>query len=225
MGGDIVDLGGPLASLVVRTGLVAIIVAVAVGCVAWLRPGVATQPASVAEPGEDIEPHGRRFVRLAFGALWVADGLLQLQPLMPAGFISADIEPHLSDQPAPLRSLAEVLIRAWDRHPVVADASVAWFEIGLGVLLVVCRRGRAARAVAWLAIVASVLIWLVGEGLGGLDLRRSGMAHWRPRRCARLRRRGCAAVACVVMVDERAGGRDLSDILRSHGSSGPRCSR
>ncbi len=174
MGGDVVDLGGPLASLLIRTGMVALIIAVIVGGLAWLRRAKATQQVSANEPDEDAEPRGRRFVRLAFAALWIADGLLQLQPLMPAGFVSADIEPHLSAQPAPLRSLTEVLIRAWNRHPVLADTAIASFEIGVGVLLVLCLRGKAARAVAWLSIVAAVLIWLVGEGLGGLTAAGAG---------------------------------------------------
>jgi cytochrome oxidase Cu insertion factor (SCO1/SenC/PrrC family) len=168
VGGDIVDLGGPLASLLVRIGLVAVVVAVAVGCLVWLRRGGAATRTTAGRLAQEVEPRGRQFVRLAFGMLWIADGLLQLQPLMPAGFVSQNIDPHLNDQAAPLRSLVEVLTRAWDRHPVVADMAVVCVEIGLGVLLVTCRRGRAGRAVAWFAIVAAVLIWVLGEGLGGL---------------------------------------------------------
>src|SRR6476469_8595251 len=178
VGGDIVDLGGPRASLLLRTGLGALVVGLVAGLIAGLAMVLrrrAPQPASASEPSnEPPEPGGRRFVRIAFAALWIVDGLLQMQPLMPAGFVGSAIEPHLATQPALLRSLVGVLTRAWSRHPVVADVAVVWFEIGLGALLLLCRRGRASRAAAWLAIAAGVLIWVVGEGFGGLTTSGAG---------------------------------------------------
>ncbi len=174
MSGDIVDLGAPLASLFLRTGLIAFAVALVatIGLGVWHRahpPGTGAPEATE----QAVEPKGRRFVRLAFGLLWIADGLLQLQPLMPAGFVGTDVEPNVAG-PAPLRDLIGVLTRAWTRHPVVADVAVAWFEIGLGGLLLLVSRGRASRAVAWLAIAAGALIWVVGEGFGGLTTSGAG---------------------------------------------------
>lgn len=178
MGGDIVDLGGPLASLLLRTGLVALAVGLLAAVGTALRSRTlrrAPSSESADEPADEpAEPRGRRFVRVGFAALWIIDGLLQMQPLMPAGFVGSVIDPHLAGQPAPLRSLVGVLTRAWGRHPVVADVAVVWFELGLGALLLLCRRGRASRAAAWLAIVAGVLIWVVGEGFGGLTASGAG---------------------------------------------------
>ena len=112
-------------------------------------------PPAVPVPAVPPEPPARRFLRLALGGLWIVDGLLQAQPLMPAGFVTDNITPHLADEPGWLRELTAVATRAWDRHPVVADAAVVWLEIGLGLWLIV-GRGTLGRAAAIAAVVVAL---------------------------------------------------------------------
>ncbi|MDQ6849018.1 MAG: hypothetical protein M3070_03360, partial [Actinomycetota bacterium] len=164
--GDIADLGSPLARLLLWSGGWALLGALVVGALLWTYfSRRATEPSS---DSEFAEPSGRRFLRLGFGLLWIADGLLQAQPRMPAGFVPADIDPQLQAGPDWLSSLVAPLLRAWTRHPVVADVAVVWLEIGIGLLLLLGRRGVLAKIACVVAIVASVVIWVLGECFGGL---------------------------------------------------------
>ncbi len=167
MGQGIVGLGGPLATLLLTTALLALATTVLVVAVVTLLPRALGRGRSRRPDVDAPEPAARRFLRLALGGLWVVDGLLQAQPLMPAGFVTNNITPHVPDEPGWLREVTAVGTRAWDRHPVVADAAAVWLEIGLGIWLIVGRRAL-GRAAAVAGIVVALGIWLIGEGGGGL---------------------------------------------------------
>jgi cytochrome oxidase Cu insertion factor (SCO1/SenC/PrrC family) len=154
-----------LGSLLAWTGLFAMVGAVVVGVVAAVlmsRRSAAGEPEARA-----VEPRGRRFLRVALAVLWIGDGLLQAQPLMPAGFVSTDIEPAVRTDPGWLHAVVAPLTRAWTRHPVAADVALIWLEIGIGLLLLVARRGRLARVAAWFTVLVAIAIWVLGEGFGG----------------------------------------------------------
>jgi cytochrome oxidase Cu insertion factor (SCO1/SenC/PrrC family) len=164
--GNVADMWPELASMLAWTGLFAVAGAVAVGIVAAVvmsrfRRGREPEP-------RPIEPRGRRFLRVALAVLWIGDGLLQAQPLMPAGFVSTDIDPTVRTDPGWLQAVVAPLTRAWTRHPVAADIALIWLEIGIGLLLLVARRGRPARVAAWFTLLVAIGIWVLGEGLGGL---------------------------------------------------------
>ena len=164
--GDIADMWPELQSALAWTGLFAVAGAVVVGVIAALlvsRRSVGGEP----EP-RAVEPRGRRFLRVALAILWIGDGLLQAQPLMPAGFIPTDIDPVNRSNPGWLQAVVAPLSRAWIRHPVAADVAVVWLEIGMGLLLLVARRGRLSRVAAWFTVLVATAIWVLGEGLGGL---------------------------------------------------------
>ena len=119
------------------------------------------------EPAADREPSARRFLRCAFGALWIVDGMLQAQPRMPAGFIG-EIQAQADTGPGWLAALVDPLARAWLRHPVAADAATVWVQVGIGLLLLLGGRGLAARLAAWAALGWGLVVWVLGEALGGL---------------------------------------------------------
>ena len=167
MGEGIVGLGGRLATLLLTTALLALAATVVVVALVSLVPRVLGRGRAVLRVVDVPEPAARRFLRLALGGLWIVDGLLQAQPLMPAGFVANNITPHVPDEPGWLREMTAVGTRAWDRHPVLADAAVVWLEVGLGIWLIVGRRAL-GRAAAIAGIVVALAIWVVGEGGGGL---------------------------------------------------------
>jgi cytochrome oxidase Cu insertion factor (SCO1/SenC/PrrC family) len=158
------DLGAALLHALVVQGAVVLAFAVLgaalrpVVLARWGRGDQATPP----------EPRPRQLLRLALGALWILDGLLQAQPAMPSGFLPTMISPALSGQPSWLTSAAAPLVRAWAHHPVGADAVTVWVQLGLGLLIIVGGSGRLARAVLWSALGWSAVVWVIGEGLGGL---------------------------------------------------------
>jgi cytochrome oxidase Cu insertion factor (SCO1/SenC/PrrC family) len=164
--GNVADMWPELASMLARTGLFAVVGAVVVGIVGTVlmaRRSVRGEPES-----RIVEPRGRRFLRVALAVLWIGDGLLQAQPLMPAGFVSTDIDRVVRSDPGWLQAVVAPLTRAWIRHPLAADAAVVWLEIGIGLLLLVARRGPLSRVAAWFTLLVAIAIWVLGEGLGGL---------------------------------------------------------
>ncbi len=129
------------------------------------------QRRGLSGPGEHskpAEPAARRFLRIALGLLWIVDGALQAQALMPAGFILRVVAPAAQGSPAWLSTLAQPLMRSWSRHPVTADAASVWVQIGLGLLILLAVRGAVARLALWASIAWALVIWVTGEFVGGL---------------------------------------------------------
>ena len=157
-------LGSELWGLLLRLLAAALVVALTTSAVIWAR----TRRAPTRD-GDDLvgeEPPARRFLRVSFALLWVTDGLLQAQPRMPAGFMGV-----VSEETSGAGWLTDVLgplARAWTRHPVVADAATVCPQVGLGLLLLVAQRGPLARVAAWAVMGWSLVVWVLGEGLGGL---------------------------------------------------------
>jgi cytochrome oxidase Cu insertion factor (SCO1/SenC/PrrC family) len=114
------------------------------------------------------EPPARAFLRVSLGLLWIATGLLQAQPKMPAGFVPEVLGPASDSAPPWFGDLIGPLARAWERHPVSADTATVTVQVGLGLLLIFGRRGRLARVALWLSIGWSAAVWIFGEAFGGL---------------------------------------------------------
>ena len=83
------------------------------------------------------EPLARRVLRMGFGALWVFDGLLQIQSSMPLGLPSGVIQPSASSSPAWVQHLVSTGVTIWSNHPVEAAAATVSIQLGLGVWLLV----------------------------------------------------------------------------------------
>ncbi len=113
------------------------------------------------------EPRNRTYLRLAFGAIWLFDGILQFQASMPLGLGNLVVAPTAKGTPSWLHSLMVHGVAIWNNHPISLADGAAWIQVGIGVLLLVSNAsvGRIAAAVAvgWAA-----MIWLVGNGAGGL---------------------------------------------------------
>ena len=169
------DLGPELLAVLLRGLVWVAAAAVVVGGTFWFFAGrdrafpqrVHDLAFGVMDPAEG-EPAGRRFLRVSFGLLWLVDGLLQAQPKMPAGFVAANLAPGVLSGPRWFGDLVGPLVRAWTRHPVVADAATVWIQVGLGLLMLLGGRGLLARIALWGSIVWSLVVWVIGEAFGGL---------------------------------------------------------
>src|SRR5665213_992982 len=93
------------------------------------------------------EARSRTYLRMAFGAIWLIDGILQFQASMPLGMFDG--------------------IGIWNNHPIALAVGTAWLQVGIGLLLIVSNAtiGRIAAAVS---VGWAGLIWLVGNGAGGI---------------------------------------------------------
>lgn len=122
------------------------------------------QGAAAATP----EPAGRKFLRIAFGLVWLVDGLLQAQSAMPLGMPSGVIEPAAAGSPSWVHSLVNAGITIWTDHPVQAAASAVWIQIGVGLFLLFAPRGWWSRAAGGVSVGWAVIVWVFGEAFGSV---------------------------------------------------------
>ena len=170
----VADMGAQLMGLLLWSLLWVLVAAGVVGAAVWwwtTRTGTAVARVNgVLFGGQQSaagEPPARRFLRIAFGLLWIVDGVLQAQPRMPAAFVNTTIEPGVLVGPGWFGALVGPLARAWTRHPVAADAATVWIQLGLGLLLLLGGRGLLARAALWGTVLWSLIVWVFGEAFGG----------------------------------------------------------
>ena len=114
------------------------------------------------------EPAGRRFLRIAFGLLWLFDGLLQLQSGMPVGLPTGVIQPAAATSPSWVRHLVDSGLTVWTNHPAAAAASTVWIQVGIGVLLLVAPRGWWSRGAGVVSVAWGLVVWSVGNAFGGI---------------------------------------------------------
>ncbi|MHB1252524.1 MAG: hypothetical protein ACYC0I_10395, partial [Acidimicrobiales bacterium] len=117
---------------------------------------------------EDLdELRSRTYLRWSFGALWLIDGILQFQPSMPLGLANNVVAPAAVGTPSWLHALMLHGVSVWNSHPITLAVGVAWFQVGIGLVILVAR-GRTSRIAGLVSASWAGLIWLVGNGAGGV---------------------------------------------------------
>jgi cytochrome oxidase Cu insertion factor (SCO1/SenC/PrrC family) len=119
-------------------------------------------------PSAAHEPMARLVLRLGFGALWVLDGLLQLQHSMPLGLPQGVLTPAADGAPAWVGRVVGFGVTTWSNHPITAATATVWIQLGLGLALVVAPLGRWSRAVGAASAGWGILVWVFGEAFGGV---------------------------------------------------------
>ena len=114
------------------------------------------------------EAAGRRLLRVAFGLIWIFDGLLQAQPSMPLGMTSQVIEPTAATSPAWVQHLVNAGVTIWNNHPTAAPASSVWIQIGLGIWLIAAPRGHWSQLAGLATASWGIVVWIFGESFGGI---------------------------------------------------------
>jgi hypothetical protein len=103
---------------------------------------------------------------LALAAVWLWDGLLQLQPFMfTKAFATQIIDPTAQGNPSAVAHSITWAAGIIGHHPVGTNAAFAAVQVLLG-LGIACRptvRAALAASVGW-----SLAVWWFGEGLGGV---------------------------------------------------------
>jgi cytochrome oxidase Cu insertion factor (SCO1/SenC/PrrC family) len=113
------------------------------------------------------EDRARTYLRWSFGALWLFDGILQFQASMPLGLANGVVSPMTNNTPSWLHSLMQHGIFIWNSHPISLAVGVAWLQVGIGLILLVSN-GRTGRWVGAISGLWAGLIWLIGNGAGGI---------------------------------------------------------
>ena len=114
------------------------------------------------------EPAGRLLLLIGFGNLWLFDGLLQIQPGMPAGLPSQGIEPTAASSPAWVQHIVNWGVTSWSYHPVPASAAAVWIQVGLGIWLLAAPSGAISRLAGLASAGWGLVIWVFGESFGGI---------------------------------------------------------
>jgi hypothetical protein len=122
---------------------------------------------TAAGPGRDEAP-ARRLLRLGFGALWLLDGVLQVQPAMPSGLPARVIAPAAATSPPWVRTLASWAASGWAHHPVQASTAAVWIQLGIGIWLLATPLSAWSRLAGLVSACWAGLVWVFGEALGGL---------------------------------------------------------
>jgi cytochrome oxidase Cu insertion factor (SCO1/SenC/PrrC family) len=167
MGGGGLSTGNPVIldafhRLVFHQFLVVLALCLA-GSLAWLLLSSSGGLSKSVSP----EPKARKILRTFFGLLWILDGVLQYQPQMPLGFADGVLRGGAESSPLWVRNLVDSAASIWDRQPIVLATAVIWVQIGLGIWLLVARRGVASRLAGAASAVWALLIWVV-SGFGGI---------------------------------------------------------
>ncbi len=149
--------------------LIAALVIFGIITLAWIAARDWHPPSADAsrEPSP-AEPAWRRVLRIGFGALWVFDGLLQVQPSMAVGLPSQVIEPGAASSPGWVQHLVNWGGTTWSFHPVQAGAAAVWIQVGIGLWLLFASRGSLSRLAGLASAGWGLVVWAFGESFGGI---------------------------------------------------------
>jgi methionine-rich copper-binding protein CopC len=130
------------------------------------RPAAAGMPTLSQQQPSSPAARAQRAGQIALGVIWLADGLLQLQPYMfTDSLVTQILSPVAAGQPGVIAH-SLTLVSGWIEPVVVpfnALAALTQIAIGVGLLRRRWLRAALVGSFAW-----SLAVWWLGEGFGGL---------------------------------------------------------
>ena len=116
----------------------------------------------------------RKLLQRILGALWLIDGLLQLQPQMfTMHMVNIVMQPMLQGQPPLIGANLQWIIDVTTQHLTAFNLLITMVQmlIGLGLLLL---SGRWVKVLVVVSIVWAFMVWYGGEGMSMLLTGQSG---------------------------------------------------
>ncbi len=108
----------------------------------------------------------KRGVQISLGLFWLLDGSLQLQHKMfSSNFVNQVVQPAIQGQPGFLRVLMNYGTHLFLLSPVIFNILFALTQLTLGVLILLRRTTKIG---LMLSIPWALIVWIFGEGLGGI---------------------------------------------------------
>ncbi len=110
----------------------------------------------------------RKLLQRILGALWLSDGLLQLQPQMfTMHMVHGVMQPMLQSQPPLIEANLQWIVNVTTQHLIAVNLliTVVQIFIGLGFLLL---SGRWIKRLVIVSIVWAFVVWYGGEGMSML---------------------------------------------------------
>ena len=113
-----------------------------------------------------LETNRTRILRVSFGVIWIIDGVLQLRPSMPGGFVTQVASPSLLGGPGWVNEIANPFLNLWNNHPVKLDIVSGIIQLLIGVAMLVNIGPIARRVVLYGSLIWDLLVFIVGNGAG-----------------------------------------------------------
>lgn len=108
----------------------------------------------------------QKLLRQILGALWLFDGLLQLQPQMFTMFmVNSIMKPIVQNQPGPIASSLNWIVAMTTLHLTLVNLLIAVVQIVIGLLLLL---GLWVKETLLASIVWALIVWFGGEGMSML---------------------------------------------------------
>jgi nitrite reductase (NO-forming) len=101
-------------------------------------------------------------IRIAFGVIWLIDGVLEWQPADFHNFLQL-ITAMSQGQPAPLGAIISAGQAVVAINPTLANGLLAALETAIGLSLITNTLSRWALRIS---VLLAALIWVFGQGLG-----------------------------------------------------------
>jgi nitrite reductase (NO-forming) len=101
-------------------------------------------------------------IRIAFGVIWLIDGLLEWQPADFHNFLQL-ITAMSQGQPTPLAAVISAGQAVVAINPILANGLLAALETAVGLSLITNTLSRWALRIS---VLLAALIWVFGQGLG-----------------------------------------------------------
>ncbi len=117
----------------------------------------------------EVVSSSRRFMRIGLGALWVIDGVLQLQPAMFTPSFPVDVVgPALQSLPNPIYDYSLGILQTYIiPHIFLWNTIFAFLQLLIGALIL-WNHPALRKLGLTLSLVWSGFLWVFGEGLGGI---------------------------------------------------------
>jgi hypothetical protein len=122
----------------------------------------------------------RKWLQRIVGALWLIDGLLQLQPQMfTMNMVNGVMKPMLNGQPGIFESSLQWIVQVTTSNLILINLFIAIVQIllGLGLLF---GSGRLVKVTVIASIVWALIVWYGGEGMSMLFTGQSGALSGAP---------------------------------------------
>ena len=97
------------------------------------------------------------------GALWLIDGLLQVQQMFTPYLVYGIVMPALQNQPAPVAASLQWLIGVTQPNLLLVNLLIAGVELAIGLSLLF---GRWTRASLIASVACALIAWYGSEGMG-----------------------------------------------------------
>lgn len=108
----------------------------------------------------------RKQLQHILGALWLLDGLLQLQPQMfTMNMITSIMLPNVNAQPALIAENLKWIIQLTTQYLIAASWTIAGIQVMLGLCLL---SGRYVKQAIIVSVLWALMVWYAGNGMGML---------------------------------------------------------